>query len=134
KMFRQMQSSGAQALHLVQDPRSGLQAIIAVQPGQPGPALAGCSYLPWEDEALALQRTLQRARSMSYRTALAGLPFSGGHAWLRRPAHVRSRAELFEAFGRVLDELSGRVVGIADEGSSCADMDCLAQYTRYVGG
>lgn len=52
-MFRQMQSSGAQALHLVQDPRSGLQAIIAVQPGQPGqpgPALAGCSYLPWEDE------------------------------------------------------------------------------------
>lgn len=133
-MFRQMQSSGAQALHLVQDPRSGLQAIIAVQPGQRGPALAGCSYLPWEDEYQALQRTLQRARSMSYRTALAGLPFSGGHAWLRRPAHVRSRAELFEAFGRVLDELSGRVVGIADEGSSCADMDCLAQYTRYVGG
>ena len=77
-MFRQMQSSGAQALHLVQDPRSGLQAIIAVQPGQRGPALAGCSYLPWEDEYQALQRTLQRARSMSYRTPWLACRFPAG--------------------------------------------------------
>jgi leucine dehydrogenase len=46
--------------------------------------------------------------------------------------HVESRAALFEAFGRCLEKLDGRFITAIDSGTSVADMDCIAQHTRFV--
>lgn len=49
-----------------------------------------------------------------------------------RPAHVPDRAALFESFGRMIESLNGRYITAVDSGTSSADMDCIAQQTRYV--
>jgi len=49
-----------------------------------------------------------------------------------RPPHVESRAALFEAFGRCVEQLDGRYITAIDSGTSVADMDCIALQTRYV--
>jgi leucine dehydrogenase len=131
-MFAIMQAAGLEALHLAQDPRTGLQAIIAIHNTRLGPALGGCRYLAYPDTQSAVADAARLAKGMSYKAALAGLPFGGGKAVLIRPAHVPSRAALFEAFGGFIETLNGRYITAVDSGTSAADMDCIAQQTRHV--
>lgn len=131
-MFSLMQAARLDSLHLARDPDSGLQAIIAIHNSHLGPALGGCRYLAYPDEQTALDDAVRLARGMSYKAALAGLPFGGGKAVILRPAHIPSRAQLFEAFGRMIDSLGGAYITAVDSGTSSADMDCIAQTTSFV--
>lgn len=131
-MFATMQAAGLEALHLAQDPNTGLQAIIAIHNTHLGPALGGCRYLIYSDSQSAIADAALLAKGMSYKAALAGLPFGGGKAVLIRPAHVPSRALLFEAFGRFIETLKGGYITAVDSGTSSADMDCIAQQTQHV--
>jgi leucine dehydrogenase len=131
-MFSIMQAAGLEALHLAQDPSTGLQAIIAIHNTHLGPALGGCRYLAYGDTQSAVVDAARLAKGMSYKAALAGLPFGGGKAVLLRPAHVPNRSALFEAFGRFIQTLNGRYITAVDSGTSAADMDCIAQQTQHV--
>ncbi|MEN2396688.1 Glu/Leu/Phe/Val dehydrogenase family protein [Pseudomonas halotolerans] len=131
-MFALMQSSRLESLHLSVDPATGLKAVIAIHCSRPGPALGGCRYLSYPDDESAVVDAVRLAQGMSYKAALAGLPVGGGVAVIMRPAHVESRAALFEAFGRCIEQLDGRYITAIDSGTSVADMDCIAQQTRHV--
>ncbi|CAM3039043.1 Leu/Phe/Val dehydrogenase [Pseudomonas floridensis] len=131
-MFALMQQSHAEALHLVCDPESGLKAVIAIHNSRSGPALGGCRYLTYTDEESAVEDAIQLAKSMSYKSALAGLPFGGGKAVIMRPAQLFDRQALFEAFGRFVETLQGRYITAVDSGTSSLDMDCIARSTRHV--
>ena len=99
-MFGIMEATRLESLHVAQDPATGLQAIIALHSTRLGPALGGCRYLTYSDSHSAVADAAHLAQSMSYKAALAGLPFGGGKAVILRPAHVPNRGALFEAFGR----------------------------------
>lgn len=131
-MFNQMEGARLEALHLAQDPVTGLRAIIAIHDSRLGPALGGCRYLAYPDDDSALRDAIRLARGMSYKAALAGLPHGGGKAVILRPAHVPDRAALFEAFGRMVETLGGRYITAVDSGTSSLDMDCVALHTRHV--
>ncbi|MEE1895621.1 Glu/Leu/Phe/Val dehydrogenase dimerization domain-containing protein [Pseudomonas otitidis] len=131
-MFNQMEGARLEALHLAQDPVTGLRAIIAIHDTRLGPALGGCRYLAYPDDDSALRDAIRLARGMSYKAALAGLPHGGGKAVILRPAHVPDRAALFEAFGRMVETLGGRYITAVDSGTSSFDMDCVALHTRHV--
>lgn len=131
-MFNQMEGARLEALHLAQDPATGLRAIIAIHDTRLGPALGGCRYLAYPDDDSALRDAIRLAQGMSYKAALAGLPHGGGKAVILRPAHVPDRAALFEAFGRMVETLGGRYITAVDSGTSSLDMDCVALHTRHV--
>ncbi|MEE4663412.1 Glu/Leu/Phe/Val dehydrogenase dimerization domain-containing protein [Pseudomonas alliivorans] len=131
-MFALMQESRAESLHLVCDPDAGLKAVIAIHSSRLGPALGGCRYLTYPDEESAVEDAIQLARSMSYKSALAGLPLGGGKAVIMRAAQRVDRSVLFEAFGRFVESLQGRYITAVDSGTSSVDMDCVALSTRHV--
>lgn len=131
-MFDIMDAAQFETLHVVQDPQTGLKAIIAIHNTQLGPALGGCRFLPYASTQLAMQDALRLAQGMSYKAALAGLKQGGGQAVILRPGHVNDRAALFEAFGRFIETLNGRYITAMDSGTSSADMDCIAQATQHV--
>ncbi|KAA6166963.1 Leu/Phe/Val dehydrogenase [Pseudomonas marginalis] len=131
-MFALMHSTRLESLHLSVDPVTGLKAVIAIHSSRLGPALGGCRYLSYPDDESAVADAARLAQGMSYKAALAGLPVGGGNAVIVRPAHVQSRAALFEAFGRCIEQLDGRYITAIDSGTSVADMDCIAQHTRFV--
>ena len=131
-MFALMQSTRLESLHLSVDPATGLKAVIAIHCSRLGPALGGCRYLAYPDDESAVTDAVRLAQGMSYKAALAGLPQGGGVAVIIRPPHVENRAALFEAFGRCVEQLDGRYITAIDSGTSVADMDCIAQQTRYV--
>lgn len=131
-MFGIMEATRLESLHVTQDSATGLQAIIAMHSTRLGPALGGCRYLTYSDTHSAVADAARLAQSMSYKAALAGLPFGGGKAVILRPAHVPNRGALFEAFGRFIETLNGRYITAVDSGTKSEDMDCIAQYTQHV--
>jgi leucine dehydrogenase len=131
-MFALMQQSQAEALHLVCDPDVGLKAVIAIHNSRMGPAMGGCRFLTYSDEESAIEDAIQLARSMSYKSVLAGLPQGGGKTVIMRPAQMHSRSALFESLGRFIETLQGRYITAVDSGTSSLDMDCIARHTRHV--
>lgn len=131
-MFSMMEAARLEALHLVEDPASGLKAVIAIHNTRFGPALGGCRYLAYADEQSAIADAIRLAQGMSYKAALAGIDHGGGKAVIIRPPHLPSRAALFESFGRFIETLNGRYITAVDSGTSSADMDCIAQYTQHA--
>ncbi|MBM7060086.1 Glu/Leu/Phe/Val dehydrogenase [Pseudomonas sp. UL073] len=131
-MFAIMEAARLEALHVAQDPETGLRAIIAIHSTKLGPALGGCRYIAYPDDISALRDAVRLAQGMSYKAALAGLEQGGGKAVIIRPPHVDNRGALFEAFGRFIESLKGQYVTAVDSGTSSADMDCIAQHTGHV--
>jgi leucine dehydrogenase len=116
------------------DAATGLRAIIAIHSTVRGPAAGGCRMWPYATTAEGVADVLRLSRGMSYKNAMAGLPFGGGKAVIIAESRKAKTPELFEAFGRLIDSLGGRYVTAEDVGTTTADMAHVARATRYVAG
>src|SRR5882724_4684636 len=92
------------------DAATSLRAIIAIHSTALGAAAGGCRMWPYATTAEAVSDVLRLSRGMSYKNALAGVPFGGGKAVIIGEARKAKTPELFEAFGRFVDSLGGRHV------------------------
>lgn len=116
------------------DEAAGLDGVIAIHSTARGPAAGGCRLWTYPDANAAMVDAFRLAEGMSYKNAMAELPFGGGKAVLRRPAGDFDRRALFEAFGAAVARLDGRYVTAEDVGTSVADMEFVANKTRHVAG
>jgi valine dehydrogenase (NAD+) len=116
------------------DEASGLTSIIALYSTALGPGLGGTRFYPYASEQDALDDVLNLSTAMAYKNALAGLDHGGGKAVIiGDPARDKSEA-LLRAYGRFVDSLGGRYVTACDVGTYVADMDIVAQETRWATG
>ena len=123
-----------ESLHYFHDEASGLRAIIAIHSTALGPAAGGCRHWQYANDDAALTDVLRLARGMTYKNAIAGLPFGGGKSVILAN-HAKSKsARLFRAFGRAVDSLGGRYVTAEDVGCSVADMRYVNMETNFVSG
>lgn len=116
------------------DPEAGLDGVIAIHSTALGPGAGGCRLWHYAAQDDALADALRLAEGMSYKNAMAGLPFGGAKAVLRRPAEPFDRGVLFRAFGRAVEALRGSYVTAEDVGTSVPDMQEVATQTRHVAG
>ena len=79
-VFNHAEFQDHEALHFFTDEPTGLQAIIAIHSTALGPAAGGCRRWTYASEADALTDVLRLSRGMTYKNAVAGLPFGGGKA------------------------------------------------------
>lgn len=121
-------------LHHFSDPATGLEATVAIDDLTLGPAFGGCRFRAYGDPNAARDDACRLAAGMTLKNALAGIPFGGGKAVIRRPETDFDRAALFAAFGQAIDGLEGRYVTAMDSGTQTADMDAIATRTRFVSG
>ncbi len=116
------------------DQETGLRAIVAIHDTSRGPAAGGCRMWPYASDAAALQDVLRLSRGMTYKSALANLPFGGGKAVIiGDPKRDKSEA-LLHAMGCFVDSLGGRYIIAEDVGTTVADMDVIAEATSHVAG
>jgi len=116
------------------DAGSGLEAIVALHDTTLGPALGGCRMWPYQSEAEALTDVLRLSKGMTYKAAMAKVPYGGGKAVVvGDPRRDKSEA-LFRALGRAIDSLGGRYYTGEDVGTSPDEMDWIGEETSYVLG
>ncbi|WP_432770166.1 MAG: Glu/Leu/Phe/Val dehydrogenase [Sphingopyxis sp.] len=116
------------------DADAQLDGVIAIHSTALGPGAGGCRLWTYPTMDNALTDAVRLAEGMSYKNALAGLPFGGAKAVLRKPAGEFDRAALFRAFGREVEALGGLYITAEDVGTSVADMQEVASVSRHVAG
>ncbi|MFQ5971789.1 MAG: Glu/Leu/Phe/Val dehydrogenase dimerization domain-containing protein [Alphaproteobacteria bacterium] len=114
------------------DPETGLKAIIAVHNTNLGPGVGGCRMWPYDSDAAALEDVLRLSRGMTYKSALANLPFGGGKSVIIGDSRRDKTPELLRAMGRLVGSLGGRYVLAEDVGTTVEDMDVIAEETEFV--
>jgi leucine dehydrogenase len=132
--IREIRVPGYERVLLGSDEAAGYQGIIAIHSTALGPAVGGTRYWSYKTEDDALTDVLRLARGMTYKNALAGLPFGGGKSIILRDGKAADREQLFRAHGRMVNSLAGKYFTAEDVGTSPADMEFILKETEYVGG
>jgi leucine dehydrogenase len=116
------------------DNASGLSAIIAVHDDTRGPAIGGCRIYPYQTEEAAVRDVLRLSRGMTYKTAIADIPYGGGKAVIiAEPRTQKSRA-LLEAMGDFVESLGGVYITSFDSGTSLDDVRIIETKTSFAAG
>jgi len=116
------------------DPNSAYRGIIAIHSTTLGPALGGTRFRNYETDQAASVDALRLSRAMSYKNAMAEIPFGGGKAVIIGNAETCNREQTFRAHGRFVESLGGLFITGEDVGTRPADMNYVSQETRYVAG
>lgn len=116
------------------DKPSGLKAIISVHSTALGPAVGGCRMWEYHSDEAALIDALRLSRGMSYKNAMAGLNMGGGKSVIIGNSKTMKSEALFEAFGRMINQLNGKYYSAEDVGISTKDVAIMNRQTEYVVG
>jgi leucine dehydrogenase len=125
---------GHEQVSFFYDKDSGLKALIALHDTTLGPALGGCRMWPYATEAEAITDVLRLSKGMTYKAAMADLPYGGGKTVIIGDPRTDKSAALFRALGRAIETIAGRYYTGEDVGTGPADMDHAADETHYVLG
>ena len=98
-LFTHREFDGHEEVVFCHDAASGLKAIIAIHNTRRGPALGGCRMWPYAAEEQALTDVLRLARGMTYKSALAELPYGGGKSVVIGDPRRHKSEALFRALG-----------------------------------
>ena len=116
------------------DAASGYRGIIAIHSTALGPAVGGTRFWNYATDEDASYDALRLSRAMSFKNALAGLPFGGGKAVIIGDNRTTHREEIFRAHGRFVETLAGRFITAEDVGTTPSDMEYVLKETSYVSG
>jgi leucine dehydrogenase len=133
-LFHRIERVGHESVTFFSDPASRLRMILAVHNTVMGPALGGCRMWAYAGIDEALEDVLRLSRAMTYKSVMAGLPFGGGKAVVLGDPKREKDETLLLAIGRAVSGLGGRYIVAEDVGMTEADMDVIAQTTRWVTG
>src|SRR5699024_7737536 len=133
-IFDYLEEFDYEQLVFCQDRETGLKAIIGIHDTTLGPALGGTRIWDYESEEEAIIDVLRLARGMTYKNAAAGLNIGGGKAVIiGDPEKIKSE-QLFRAFGRFVEGLSGRYITAEDMNAGTQDMAYINDETDHVVG
>ncbi|QQR90280.1 MAG: Glu/Leu/Phe/Val dehydrogenase [Myxococcales bacterium] len=134
ELLDEMQALTYGNLYVSVEATAKLKAIIAVHDTRLGPALGGCRFAAYPDQNSAIRDAMRLARGMTFKAALARLPHGGGKSVILLPDGEFDREQLFKAFGRMINRLSGQYYSAEDSGTTTADMLAIRSETPYVTG
>jgi valine dehydrogenase (NAD+) len=118
-----------------QDAETGLRFIVAVHSTVLGPALGGMRVKRYAGGLReALEDVMGLARTMTLKASAAGLDLGGGKAVMIDDGRAELRRARLEGAARTIDSLGGAYITAEDIGTTCADMDHVARFTRFCVG
>ena len=132
-VFEHPDFSGHERIVHVTNDAAGLRAIIAIHDRTLGPAVGGCRLYPYASEADAVADVLRLSKGMTYKNALAGLPFGGGKSVIIAEPSAK-RPELLRAFAGAVDALDGAYWTGEDINIGPGDVEAMAAVTPYLLG
>ncbi len=115
------------------DDTDGLSGAIAVHSTKLGSALGGTRIQTYGSDQDALKDVLNLSQAMSYKCALAGLPYGGGKAVINF-RHDSDRRAVLQRYAEIVEKLGGLFRTGTDVGVTDDDVAFMAQSTKYMLG
>jgi leucine dehydrogenase len=129
-----MQSMGHEQVVFCQDPKTGLNAIIAIHNTTLGPSLGGTRLWNYKSHDEALIDALRLSRGMTYKSAISGLNLGGGKAVLIGDAAQLKNEAYWRRYGKFVNSLHGKYITAEDVNTSSRDMEYIGMETEFVTG
>lgn len=117
----------------IHDKNHGTIGFIGIHSTNLGPALGGTRYKPYISEKSALKDVLNLSKAMSYKCAMAGLPYGGGKGVLIEKPGV-DRKIILAQYAKAVHELRGLFRTGTDVGVSDQDVQYMSKYTDKMLG
>jgi leucine dehydrogenase len=133
KVFELMQELQHEQVVFCHDPKSKLNAIIAVHNTTLGPALGGTRMWNYATNDDAILDALRLSRGMTYKAAISGLNLGGGKAVIIGDPAIKSEA-LWRRYGKFVNSLNGKYITAEDVNTSARDMEYIHMETNHVTG
>ena len=108
--------------------------LIAIHSTKLGPAVGGTRFWKYENDEAAIKDLLRLARGMTYKNALAGIPFGGGKSIVLRKDITVDREKIFRAHGCFVETFGGSYITAEDVGTNPDDMAIVRRETKHVAG
>jgi len=133
-LMRYARMLGFGDIHTKIDPKTGLQAIIAIHSTRRGPAIGGCRLYAYRSYGTAMKDVLRLSYMMTLKAAVSDLAHGGAKAVIIKPKIIKDRDAIFRSFGDFVHEMNGRYISAMDIATTTHDMDMIAERTPHVIG
>lgn len=133
-VFEHMQQLEHEQVVFCHDPKSGLNAIIAIHNTTLGPALGGTRLWNYASHEEGIIDALRLSRGMTYKAAISGLNLGGGKAVIIGDASKIKSEALWRRYGKFVNSLNGKYITAEDVNTSARDMEYIAMETEHVTG
>lgn len=120
------------------DPKTGLRGFIVIhrQNGDT-PSFGATRMWHYDSDEEAMDDAFRLSRMMSYKSALAGLPYGGAKGVIILNHHAldtRKRNRLLEAYAENVERLNGQFITGTDVGLTQKDLDVMNKESEYIVG
>ncbi len=116
------------------DRKTGLRSFVFIHSTALGPATGGTRYFSYRTEAEALRDGLRLSRAMTYKCALADVPFGGGKGVIIADSRGVKSKQLIQSYARYIDTLNGRYSTGEDVGLTEHDVKIMEEVTPHING
>lgn len=117
-------------------PEIGLRGFISIyRLDRRYPALGATRLWEYKTETEAISDALRLSKLMNYKSALAGLPYTGAKGVLiASPLALKKRRELFVAYAQAVNHLNGAFITGTDVGVDNNDLEIMIGESPYIIG
>lgn len=116
------------------DKAAALRGFIAVHNTKQGVAVGGTRYWNYSSETEALVDALKLSQAMTYKCALAGVPYGGGKGVIIAHAAQSTKQKLLAAYAQRINLLQGTFYTGEDVGIDQKDVSILAKESKFIIG
>ncbi len=131
-MIKDLPTDSHERLIQFGDAATGLRGFIAIHNTKLGPATGGTRFKSYNNDEEALADALNLSRAMTYKCAMAGVPYGGGKSVIMSSG--RKDKELLEAYASVINSLNGEFTTGKDVGIGDEDIQTMSQVSPYISG
>lgn len=96
--------------------------------------MGGCRILNYPSPEHAITDVLRLARGMTYKNAIANIPYGGGKAVIVADPQTDKTTDLLHAMGEFVQSLNGRYITSFDSGTTLDDVRTIAERTDFAAG
>ena len=119
----------------IEDKEAGLRGFVAIHNDNLGlPAVGGTRMLPYRTEKTALVDVLKLSRAMTYKCALAKVPYGGGKAVIIGNSRRHKTEKLLQAYANQINALEGRFCTGEDVGITQNDVNVMLKTSHFLIG
>lgn len=115
-------------------PDAGLEAFVAIHSTARGIAHGGTRMRAYENTEAALADALELSKAMTYKSALANLPYGGAKGVIVSHPTDINREKILEAYAKRIEQLNGLFHTGTDVGLTEEDVKKMSKFTQYMLG
>lgn len=116
------------------DKASKLRGFIAVHNIKQNIAVGGTRYWKYSSESEALVDALNLSRAMTYKCALAGVPYGGGKGVIMAGSLSSAKQQALVAYAQRINMLNGTFYTGEDVGIDQGDVATLSKQSKFIIG